>query len=87
LGKEARHYNSSSCYGQRSAYTGRPKEAFPANESALGGKKESRRKTKSFYSETGCANTGRAKETFRADESALGSQKESQLEISNCSPD
>ena len=66
---------------KRSAYTGRPKEAFPVNESSLGGKKESRRKTKSLDAEKGRAYTCRPKETFRANESALGSQKESRLEI------
>ena len=69
---------------KRAAYTGRPKEAFPANESSLGGKKESRRKTKSLEPEKGRAYTCRPKETFRANESSLGSQKESRLEISNC---
>jgi hypothetical protein len=49
----------------------------------LGGKKESRRKTKSVEPEKGRAYTCRAKKTLRANESALGSQKES-FEISNC---
>jgi hypothetical protein len=84
LGKNARHCRSSSCQEKRSAHTSRPKEAFPANESALGGKKEGRRKTKSLDAEKGRAYTCRPKETFRANESALGSQKKSWREISNC---
>ena len=84
-GEALEHSSSSSCERKRSAYTGRPKEAFPVNESSLGGKKESRRKTKSLDAEKGRAYTCRPKETFRANESALGSQKESRLEISNCS--
>jgi hypothetical protein len=83
LGKDARHWRSScsSCPEKRSAHTGGPKEAFPANESSLGGKKESRRKTKSVEGEKGCAYSCRPKETFRAYESALGGEKESRLEI------
>jgi hypothetical protein len=50
----------------------------------LGGKKESRRKTKSFEPEKGRAYSCRPKEAFRTNESALGSQKESRLEISKC---
>jgi hypothetical protein len=84
LGTDARHWNtSSSRQEKRSAYACRPKEAFPANESSLGGKKESRRKAKSFEPEKGRAYSCRPKETFRTNESALGSQKESRLEISN----
>jgi hypothetical protein len=49
----------------------------------LGGKKESRRKTKSFEPEKGRAYACRPEETFRIDEGALGSQKESR-QISNC---
>jgi hypothetical protein len=47
----------------------------------LGGKEESRRKTKSFKPEKGRAYTCRPKKTLRTNESALGSQKE-RLEIS-----
>jgi hypothetical protein len=49
----------------------------------VGGKKKSRRKTKSRESEKGRAYTCRQKETFRANESALGGQKESRREIIN----
>ena len=69
---------------ERSAHTGRPKEAFTANESSLGGKKESRRKTKILQAEKGSAYTCRPKKTLRADESALGSQKKRRRKISSC---
>jgi len=49
----------------------------------LGGKKESRRKTKSFEPEKGCPYSCRQEETFGTDEGALGSQKENR-QISNC---
>jgi hypothetical protein len=86
LGADAWYWGSSSSSARqekRSAYGCRPKEAFPANESSLGGKKESRRKTKSFEPEKGRAYSCRPKETFRTNEGALGSQKESR-QISNC---
>jgi hypothetical protein len=82
LGKDARHGRSSSCREKRSAHTGRPKEAFSANEGSLGGKKESRRKTKNLETEKGCTYTCRSKKAFRANESAVGSQKK-RCEISN----
>jgi hypothetical protein len=50
----------------------------------VGGKKKSRRKTKSLKPEKGRAYTCRPKKTFRVNESSLGSQKKSRLEISNC---
>jgi hypothetical protein len=81
LGKDARHWSSSSCREKRSTHTGRPKEAFTANESSLGGKKEGRRETKNIEAEKGCAYTCRPKATFRVNESAVGSQKESRREI------
>src|SRR5436309_7090470 len=84
MGKETRHGRSSYCQQKRSAHTGWPKEAFPANESSLGGKTESRRNTKSLESEKRRAYTCRPKEAFRANEGALGSQKESRRQISRC---
>jgi hypothetical protein len=89
LGTDAWYWGSSCSYQEcsnqekRSAYTSRSKEAFPADESALGGKKKSRRKTKACQPQKGRAYTCRPKETFRTNESSLGSQKESRLEISN----
>jgi hypothetical protein len=76
LGKDARYWRSSSRGQKRSAHTGGPKEAFTADESSLGGKKESRRKGKILWAEERCAYTCRPKKTLPADESALGSQKE-----------
>jgi hypothetical protein len=81
LGKDARYWRSSSCGQKRSAHTGGPKEAFTADESSLGGKKESRRKRKILWAEERCAYTCRPKKTLRADESALGSQKKRRREI------
>jgi hypothetical protein len=75
LGKDARYWRSSSRGQKRSADTGGPKEAFTADESSLGGKKESRRKGKILWAEERCAYTCRPKKTLRADESSLGSQK------------
>jgi hypothetical protein len=87
LGKDARYWRSSfvtsaegtsggSCRQKRSAHTGGSKEAFTADESSLGGKKESRRKRKILWAEEGSAYTCRPKKTLPADESALGGQKE-----------
>jgi len=76
LGKDARYWRSSSCRQKRSAHTGGPKEAFTADESSLGGKKESRRKGKILRAEERCAYTCRPKKTLPADESAVGCQKE-----------
>jgi len=81
LGKDARYWRSGSCRQKRSAHTGGPTEAFTADESSLGGKKESSRKRKILWAEERCAYTCRPKKTLRADESALGSQKERRLEI------
>jgi len=87
LGKDARSWRSSfvtsaegtsggTCRQKGSAHTGGPKEAFTADESSLGGKKESRRKTKALGAQERCAFTCRPKKTLPADESALGGQKE-----------
>jgi len=79
LGKDARYWRSSSCRQKRSAHTGGPKEAFTADESSLGGKKESRRKI--LRAEERCAYTCRPKKTLPADESAVGCQKKRRREI------
>jgi hypothetical protein len=84
LGKDERHERGSACQEKGSAHARRAKEAFPVNESSLGGKKKSRTNKKSLESEKGRAYICRPKETFRTNESALGSQEESRLEISNC---
>jgi hypothetical protein len=92
LGKDARYWSSSfvtsaegtsggTCRQKRSAHTGGPKEAFTTDESALGGKKKSRRKGEILWAEERCAYACRPKKTLRADESAVGSQKERRLEI------
>jgi hypothetical protein len=83
LGKDAKHRSSGACQKKGSTYACRAKEAFAADESSLGGKKESRRKTKSLDAEKGRAYTCRPKETFRANESALGGPKKRWLEISS----
>jgi hypothetical protein len=81
LGKDARYWRSSSRGQKRSAHTGGPKEAFTADESSLGGKKESRRTGKILRAEERCADTCRPTKTLRADESSLGSQKKRRRQI------
>jgi hypothetical protein len=46
LGKDAKHGSSGACQKKGSTYACRAKEAFAADESSLGGKKESRRNEK-----------------------------------------
>src|SRR5262249_39892169 len=59
----------------------RATEAFAANESSLGCKKESRRNEKGLISEERHTYSCRPKETLRLDEGALGSEKKSRREI------
>jgi hypothetical protein len=81
LGKDAKHWRSSACQKKRSTDARRAKEAFAADESSLGGKKESRRSEKGLGSEKRHTYTCRPKETLRVDEGALGSEKKGRLEI------
>jgi hypothetical protein len=81
LGKDARHGRSSACHKKGSADARRAKEAFAADESSLGGKKESRRNEKGLSSEERHTYACRPKETLRVDEGALGSEKKGRREI------
>jgi hypothetical protein len=90
LGKDAKHGSSAACQRKRSTYACRAKEALAADESSLGGKKESRRHEKGPSEEKGRTYSCRPKETFRPDEGALGSEKKRWREVaaviepSNC---
>jgi len=73
LGKDAGHGSSSACQKKGATDARRATEAFAANESSLGGKKESRRNEKGLISEERHTYSCRPKETVRLDEGALGS--------------
>jgi hypothetical protein len=81
LGKDAKHGSSSACQKKGSTDAGRAKEAFTADESSLGGKKESRRNEKGLSEEKRHTYTCGPKETLRPDEGALGSEKKSRRKI------
>jgi hypothetical protein len=81
LGENEEAGRSSSCQEKGSTHARRPKEAFAANEGALGGKKESWRSSKSFNPEERHANGRWPKEAFRPNEGALGREAESWREI------
>jgi hypothetical protein len=77
LGEDERHRRSSACQEKRSAHARRAKEAFPVNESSLGGKKKSRRNEKGSASQERHTYRCRSKKTLGVDESSLGSEKKS----------
>jgi hypothetical protein len=81
LGKDAKHRSSGACQKKGSTYACRAKEAFAADESSLGGKKESRRNEKGPSEEKRRTYSSRPKETFRPDEGAVGSEKKRWREV------
>ena len=81
MGEDERHGRSSACQEKGSAHARRAKEAFAADESSLGGKKESRRNEKGPGSKERYTYTCWPKETLGIDEGALGSDKERRREI------
>ena len=75
MGKDAKHGTSGACQKKGSTYACRAKEAFAADESSLGCKKESGRNKKGPSEEKRRTYSCRPKEALRLDEGALGGKK------------
>ena len=90
MGKDAKRGSSNACRKKGSTDARRAKEAFAADESSLGSKKEGRRNEKGLSQEERRSYTCRPKKTLRVDEGALGSEKKRReiataIEPSSCS--
>jgi hypothetical protein len=81
LGKNPKHGSSSASRNERPTDSRGTKETFAADESSLGGKKESRRDEKGLNQQERHTYSCRPKKALRADEGTLGSKKKGQREI------